>query len=164
MQRGRQQFECKNSKLELEHYKEEHEHLMVENEQLKVLYGEMLKKKIKEVAVGDDKASETANIAQTNVEQLRSECEQLEKGLESWKVKYDKLEKELNALRTHSGNLEKHLANLEEWKHKCTELQLKVTDIENNAELECFRAMARKRKQWEACEERLVQQLRLLQL
>ena len=51
---------------------------MVENEQLKALYEELLKK-IEEGAVGGDKASETANIAQTNVEQLRSECEQLEK-------------------------------------------------------------------------------------
>ena len=61
---------------------------------------------------------------------------------------------------THCGNLEKDLADLEGWKHECTELQLKVTNIENNAELECFRAMARERKQWEAREERLVQQLR----
>ena len=91
---------------------------------------------------------------------MKGECEQLEKGLESWKVKYNELEKELNALRTHCGNLEKDLADLEGWKREYTELQLKVTDIENNAELECFRAMARERKQWEACEERLVQQLR----
>ena len=34
-----------------------------------------------------------ANTVQTNVEQLRSECEQLEKGLESWKAKYSGLEK-----------------------------------------------------------------------
>ena len=39
MQLERQQFECKNSKLELEknRYKDEHEHLIVENEQLKAL-------------------------------------------------------------------------------------------------------------------------------
>ena len=84
LQLERQQFECKNSKLELlkNRYKEEHEHLMVENEQLKELYAELLNK-IEEGATRGDKASETFNIAQTNVEQLKSECEQLEKGLES---------------------------------------------------------------------------------
>ena len=87
----------------------------------------------------------------------------LEKGLESWKEKYNELEKELNALSTHCGNLVKDLADLEGWKHECTELQLKVTNIENKAELLCFRAVTRERKQWEACEERLVQQLRQLQ-
>ena len=35
-----------------------------------------------------------------------------------------------------------------------------LTNIENNAELECFRAVSREGKQWEAREERLVQQLR----
>ena len=137
MQLERQQFESKNSKFELENNrcKEEHEHLMIENEQLKVLYEELLKKIKDKGAVGGDKASETANIAQTNVEQLKDECEQLEKGLEYWKVKYNELEKELNALRTHCGNLEKDLADLEGWKRECTELQFKVTNIENKAEL-----------------------------
>ena len=79
---------------------------MVENEQLKVLYEELLKKIAEEGAVGGDKTSETANTAQTNLEQLRSECEQLEKCLESWNAKYNELEKELNTLRTHCGNLE----------------------------------------------------------
>ena len=50
---------------------------MVENEQLKVLYEELLKKIEDNGAVGGDKASETANVSQTNVEQLRSESEQL---------------------------------------------------------------------------------------
>ena len=79
-----------------------------------------------EGAAGGDKASETANIAQSNVEQLKNECEQLKKVLESWNVKYNELEKELNALRTHCRNLEKDLADLEGWKYECTELQLKV--------------------------------------
>ena len=51
---------------------------MVEYEQLKALYEELLKKIEEEDAVGHDKTSETANIAQTNVQQLRSECEQFE--------------------------------------------------------------------------------------
>ena len=66
-------------------------------------------------------------------------------------------------MRTHYGNLEKALADSEGWKHECTKLQLKVTNIVNKAELECFRAMARERKQWEANDERLLQQLRQLQ-
>ena len=70
LQLEKQQIECKNSKLELEKncYKEAYEHLIVENEQLKTLYEELLKKIEEEGAVGGDKASETANIAQTNVE------------------------------------------------------------------------------------------------
>ena len=62
-------------------YKEAHEHLIAENEQLKALYEELLKKIEEEGAVGGDKVGETANIAQTDVEQLKSECEQLEKDL-----------------------------------------------------------------------------------
>ena len=65
LQLVRQQFESKNSKFE-NFYKEENEHLMVENEQLKILNEELLKKIEEEGAVGGDKASETANIAQTN--------------------------------------------------------------------------------------------------
>ena len=65
--------------------------MIVENEQLKVLYEELLKKIEEEGATKPaegDKTSETASIAQqVNVEQLRRECEQLEKSLESWKVK-----------------------------------------------------------------------------
>ena len=35
-------------------------------------------------------------------------------------------------MRTNCGILEKDLADLEGWTYKCTELQLKVTNIENN--------------------------------
>ena len=94
---------------------------------------------------------------------MRSECEQLEKSLGSWKVKCNELEKELNASRVYCDKLEKDLADLEGWKYKCTELQLRLTRIENNMELECFRAVAKERKQWENCEERLAQQLKELQ-
>ena len=122
----------------------------MENEQLKVLYEELLKNIEEEGAIKppeSDKASETAPITQVNVEQLRSECEQLEKSSESWKVKCNELVKELNALKAYCAKLEKDLADLEGWKHKCTELQLRVTQIENNMELECFRAVAKERKQ-----------------
>ena len=68
--------------------------------------------------------------------------------------------KELNALKAYCTKLEKDLADLEGWKYKCTELQLRVTQIERNMELECFRAVAKERTQWENLEERLVQQLR----
>ena len=177
LQLEKQQFESQNLKLELEksHYKEEHEHLTVENEQLKALYEELLRKFEEEGTIRSaegDKANEITTLVQqleaqqVNVVQLRSKCEQLEKSLESWRAKCNGLEKELNALRhsrTHYEKLEKDLADLEGWKCKCAELQQKVTQIESNAELECFRAVAKERKQWEACEERLVQQLRELQ-
>ena len=85
LQLEREQIECKNSKLELEknRIEEAHELLIIENKQLKALHEELLKNIEEEGPIGDDKTSETANIAQTNVEQLKSECEQLEKGLES---------------------------------------------------------------------------------
>ena len=67
-------------------------------------------------------------------------------------------------MRAYCAKLEKDLDDLEGWKYKCTELQLRVTQIENNMELECFRAVAKERTQWENHEERLVQQLRELQL
>ena len=51
---------------------------MVDNKQLKALYEELLKTIEEEGAVGGNQAGETANIAQNNLEQLRSECEQLE--------------------------------------------------------------------------------------
>ena len=163
LQLEKQQFESQNLKLELE------------NEQLKTLYEELLKKFEEEDTtklVEGDKTNETATLVQQfeeqqiNVVRLNSKCEQLEKSLESWKVKCNDLEKEVNALghlRIYCEKLEKDLSDLEGWKRKCAELQQKVTQIENNAELECFRAVARERKQWEAREERLVQQLRELQ-
>ena len=147
--------------LEKNRYKDECEILMVENGQLKALYEELLKK-IEEESVSKlvdgDKANETATIMQqleaqqADVLHWKSKCEQLEKNLvclESWKIKCSDLERELNAL--------------EGWKSKCAELQLKVNQIENNLELECFRAVAKERKQWEAREQRLVQQLQELQ-
>lgn len=41
--------------------------------------------------------------------------------------------------------VEKDIADLEGWKHKRTDLQLKVIHIENNVELECFRTVAKER-------------------
>ena len=86
----------------------------MENEQLKVLYEELLKKIEEEGEIKppeSDKAIETAPITQQ--EQLRSECEQLEKSLESWKVKCNELEKKLYALRAYCAKLEEDLADLE---------------------------------------------------
>ena len=164
--------------LEKNRYKDECEILIVENGQLKALYEELLKK-IEEESVSklvdSDKTNETATIIQqlkaqqADVLHWKSKCEQHEKNLvclESWKIKCSDLERELNALeqlRAYCEELEKALADLEGWKTKCAELQLKVNQIENNLELECFRAVARERKQWEAREQRLVQQLQELQ-
>ena len=164
--------------LEKNCYKDECEILMMENGQRKALYEELLKK-IEEESVSKlvdgDKANETATIMQqleaqqADVLHGKSKCEQPEKNLvclESWKIKCSDLERDLNTLehlRAHCEKLEKELTNLEGWKSKCAELQLKVNQIENNLELACFRAVAKERKQWEAREQRLVQQLKELQ-
>ena len=90
----------------------------MENEQLKVLYKELLRKIEEEGVIKPaegDKTSETASIAQkVNVEQLRRECERLEKSLESWKVKCNELEKEWYVSRAQCAKLEKDLADLED--------------------------------------------------
>ena len=52
--------------------------------------------------------------------------------------------------------LEEDIADLEGWKHKCTDLQLKVIHIENNVELECLELWPK--REIVASKERLVQQ------
>ena len=77
---------------------------------------------------------------------MEGECEQLEKLVKLWKAKCNDLEKEVNALgylRIYCEKLKKYLAGLEGRKHKCAELQQKVTQIESNVELQCFRAVDR---------------------
>ena len=63
-----------------------------------------------------------------------------------WKSRGGLLEKEINKLQQLNGELEK-----------------KIVLVENNLELECFRAEAKERKQWEACEGRLVEYVAELQ-
>ena len=48
-------------------------------------------------------------------------------------------------------------------KQECSELAGKLNKFESTVELECYRAEARVRKQWEAHEDRMVQQLKELQ-
>ena len=48
-------------------------------------------------------------------------------------------------MRTNCGILEKDLADLEGWTYKCTELQLKVTNIENNENWNAWKLM---KKDW----------------
>ena len=98
-----------------------------------------------------------------NESQLQSKCKQLEGDLDSWKVKYNTLEEEVNALAYLKIYCEKLEKDIESWRFKCEDLQQRVTQLESNMELECFRATDRERKQWESREERLVQQLRELQ-
>ena len=69
------------------------------------------------------------------------------------------LKKELNVLRAYCAELKKDLADLEGWKYRCTEGNPNRKKIWKD----CFRAMAKERKQWKTCEVRLVQQLRELQ-
>ena len=83
--------------------------------------------------------------------------------MDSWKVKYNNLEEEVNALaymKIYCENLKK---DIKIWWFKCVDLQQRVIQLESSMELECFRAVDRQRKQWESHEERLVQQLRELQ-
>ena len=47
-------------------------------------------------------------------------------------------------------------------KQECSESAGKLNKVETTTELECYRAEARVRKQWEAREDRLVQQLKEL--
>ena len=73
----------------------------------------------------------------------------MEKQLSSvshWKTRSKLLEKELNKLQKLNGELER-----------------KVLLAEDKLELECYRAEAKVRRQWEACEGRLVEQLAELQ-
>ena len=162
-----QQFKSQGLKLQLERdqYKEE-------NEQLKIIYEELLKKMEEGDALASEKGDQTTQIATLerqletqliNESQLQSKCKQLEGDLDSWKIKCNTLEKEVNALaylKIYSEKLEK---DIESWRLKCVDLQQRVTQLENSMELECFRAVDRERKQWESREERLVQQLRELQ-
>ena len=55
-------------------------------------------------------------------------------------------------LKIYCEQLEK---DIESWRLKCVaiDLQQRVTQLESNMELECFRAVDRERKQWESREE-----------
>jgi len=63
-----------------------------------------------------------------------------------WKARSELFEKEIDRLQKLNGELEK-----------------KIVLTENNLELECFRAEARVRGQWEAREGRLVEHVAELQ-
>ena len=79
-------------------------------------------------------------------QQWKHKCEELKQELIKWKSKCALWEVEVNKL-----------------KQECSELAGKLNKFESTVELECYRAEATVRKQWEAREDRLVQQLKELQ-
>ena len=94
-----QQFKSQGLKLQLkrDQYKEE-------NEQLMILYEELLKEGDALASEKGDQTTQIATLKQQpetqliNESQLQSKCKQLEGDLDSWKTKYNTLEKEVNAL------------------------------------------------------------------
>ena len=173
LQREKQELEVRNLKLsensskevlrdvekERDHWKDECERITVENEQLKLLYeelfGQLPEGRTNPVDSGTGHCQAMAGLQeqletqQNNLEQWECKCQELEKELSSlvhWKSRSGLLEKEINKLQQLNGELEK-----------------KISLVENNLELECFRAEAKERKQWEAREGRLVEYVAELQ-
>ena len=79
---------------------------------------------------------------------------------QQWKYKCEGFNQELIKWKSQCALWEVEVNKL---KQECCELAGKLNKVETTIELECYRAEARVRKQWEACEDRLVQQLKELQ-
>ena len=172
LQREKQELEVRNLKLtdnpsreslkevekERDHWKDECERQIVENEQLKTLYEELLQQLPEgqtnpvNSSTGHQATAELQELIKrknNDLEQWKYKCQEMEKQLSSvshWKTRSELLEKELNKLQKLNGELER-----------------KVLLAEDKLELECYRAEAKVRRQWEACEGRLVEQLAELQ-
>ena len=84
--------------------------------------------------------------SQQTITALQEQIEVAQANVQCWKCKYEKLEAELNRVKQQNNELEQ-----------------KIIQVEAGLELECYRAESRVRKQWEAREGRLVQQLVELQ-
>jgi len=154
LQKEKQELEVRNLKLcdnpskealrevekERDHWKEECERITVENEQLKLLYEELLQ----QFSGGQTNLNGSSTGLQNT-----AELQEMEKELRCathWKARSELFEKEIDRLQKLNGELEK-----------------KIVLTENNLELECFRAEARVRGQWEACEGRVVEHVAELQ-
>ena len=83
---------------------------------------------------------------EVNVKQWKSKCEEFNQKITKWKSQCVMLESEKSNLREQRA-----------------ELAGKLERVGSTIELECYRAEAKVRRQWEAREDRLVQQLHELQ-
>ena len=139
---------------ERDHWKEKYEGVVVENSQLKALYEELLKSKAE-----DTSTVNSAGGYQT-ITELQEQLLQEEAIVQQWKCKCEEFNREVTQWKSQCALLEVEMGKLKE---ECNELAEKLNKIEATLELECYRAEAKVRKQWEAREDRLVQQLQELQ-
>jgi len=92
------------------------------------------------------KLQKELHLEQANVQQWKTKCEKWNQEIDRWKSQCALLEIEVSKL-----------------KEKSNELAEKLNKIKTNFELECYRAEAKVRKQCEAHEKWLLQQLNELQ-
>ena len=150
LQKEKQELEVKVLKLSQNHpgggtiielekesdqWKEDRERITVENIQLKALYEEIVQH-----------MSDNAKKSQQTVVTLQEQIETAQTNAQCWKCKCKELELELSKVKQQNNELEQ-----------------KIIQVEASLELKCYRAEAKVQKQWEAREERLVQQLVELQ-
>ena len=138
---------------ERDHWKEKYEGVVIENSQLKELYEKLLESTKGTSPVACDEGPQSIFELQ---EQLHQEVE----AAQQWKNRCEGLNQELIKWKSQCALREVEVNKL---KQECSELAGKLNKVEATIELECYRAEARVRKQWEAHEDRLVQQLKELQ-
>ena len=137
---------------ERDHWKEKYEGVVVEYSQLKALYEELLKSTKSTNPVVCDEGPQ-------NIFELQEQLHQEEEVAQQWKYKCEGLNQELIKWKSQCALWEVKMNKL---KQECSELAGKSNKVEATIELECYRAEARVRKQWEAHEDRLVQQLKAI--
>ena len=116
--------------------------------QLRALYEELLKHKVQESS--NDQA----------ISELQEQLKQEEVSVQQWKDKCEEFGCEVTKWKSQCVILEMEVGKLKE---QCQELAGKLESVKVTMELECYRAEAKVRKQYEAREGRLVQQLEGLQ-
>ena len=138
---------------ERDHWKEKYEGTVVEKSQPKAFYEELLKSTKGISPVVCDEGPQ-------NIFELQEQLHQEGEAAQQWKYKCEGLNQELIKWKSQCALWE---AEVNKLKQECSELAGKLSKVETTMELECYRAESRVRKQWEACEDRLVQQLKELQ-
>ena len=92
--------------------------------------------------------------------ELQEQLQQEQVCVQQWRRKCEEISKEVEKWKSQCVSLEIDVSKLNE---QCSDLRGKLTKVETTLELECYRAEAKIHQQWEAREERLVQQLNELQ-